>query len=97
MCHLQNPHRVSACQVLQAQEMTKTAPTSRDGLHPLMIPLAKQESQHGTVYTGLLRQVSLAGSDKVRCLGCLHLHLDMVSDGWSIALQADGTFMIAFC
>lgn len=60
-------------QVLQAQNQVIVSPSDRSNLHPLVIPLSAQQSSNGqsdTVYTCLLRQVTLSNSSDQVCRLC---------------------------
>ena len=59
-------------QVLEAQKQSIVLPSDRSNLHPLVIPLAVQldNGQSETVYTCLLRQVTLSNSNDQVCDAC---------------------------
>lgn len=60
-------------QVLEAQKQSIVLPSDRSNLHPLVIPLAVQQVDDGqseTVYTCLLRQVTLSNSNDQVCDAC---------------------------
>ena len=60
-----------ASQVLEAQNHEVVSPSDRSNLHPLVIPLAAQQSSQGQsepMYTCLLRQVTLSNTNEQVCV-----------------------------